>query len=54
MQKYPHITESYTCILKTFAIMFLLLMSFFISFGICSAPKQSKYVTVLVFTYSAI
>ena len=25
MQKYPHITESYACILKMFAIMFLLL-----------------------------
>ena len=54
MQKYPHITESYVCILKIFAIMFLLLINFFISFGMCSPPKLSKYVTVLVFAYNTI
>ena len=29
MQKYPHITESYACVLKMFAIMLLLLTNFF-------------------------
>ena len=37
-----------------FAIMFLLLIKFFISFGMCSTPKLSNYVTVLLFTYNAI
>ena len=46
--------ESYACNLKIFAIMILLLISFLISFGICSTPKLSKYVAVLVFTYNAI
>ena len=54
IQKYPHITESYACILKMLAIMFFLLMIFLISFGICSTPKLSKYVTVLLFTDNAI
>ena len=58
IQKYPHITESYACILKMFVtivnLLVDLLISFFISFGICSTPKLSKYVTVLVFTYNAI
>ena len=54
MQKYPHITESYACILKMLVIMFLLLINFLISFGICSTPKLAKYITVLVFTYNAI
>ena len=53
IQKYPHITESYACILKMFALMFLLLTNALISFGICSAPKESKYVTSLLFTYKA-
>ena len=38
MQEYPHITESDACILKIFAILFLLFIKFLISFGICS-PK---------------
>ena len=41
-QKYPHITESYACILKMFVLMFLLLINVLISFGICSTPKLSK------------
>ena len=40
MQKYPHIPESYTCILWIFAMIFLLPMDFLVSFGICSTPKQ--------------
>ena len=54
IQKYQHITEPYACILKIFAIMFYLLISFLISFGICLTPKLSKYVTVLLFTCNAI
>ena len=54
IQKYPNITESYVCTLKIFVIMFLLLMNFLISFAICSTPKPSNYVTVLVFTCNAI
>ena len=50
IQKYPHITESYACILKMFAVMFLLckaenevrLINVLISLGICSTPKESK------------
>ena len=54
IQKYPHITESYACILKMFVIMFLLLINFLISFAICSTPTLSNYVIVLKFTYNAI
>ena len=54
MQKYPQITESYACILKMFAIMLLLLTNFFTSLEICSIPKESKYVTALLFAYNAI
>ena len=42
IQKYPHIIESYACILKMFVLMFLLLINALISFGICSTPKESK------------
>ena len=42
IQKYPHIIESYACILKIFILMFLLLINVFISFGICSTPIESK------------
>ena len=42
IQKYPHIMESYACILKIFAFMFLLLVNVFISFRICSTPKINK------------
>ena len=54
LQKYPHITESYACILITFVTVLLLLMNFLTSFGMCSTPKLSKYVTILVFTYNSI
>ena len=42
IQKYPHITESYACILEIFAWMFLLPINFLISFGMCSVPKLPK------------
>ena len=42
IQKYPHITDSYACILKMFVLMFLLLINLLISFGICSTPELSK------------
>ena len=54
IQKYSHITESYACILKMFACMFLLPINFLISFGICSTPTLSKYVTLLFNEYKAI
>ena len=53
MQKYLHITESYACILKMFVLMFLFLINALISFRICSMPKESKYVTLLLFTCKA-
>ena len=42
MQKYVPVTESYTCILKMFVLMFLFLINALVSFGICSTPKESK------------
>ena len=46
IQKYPHIIQSYACILKIFNIMFLLcevwLINALISLGMCSTPKESK------------
>ena len=50
IQKYTHIIESYACILKIFAVMFLLckaedevrLINALISLGTCSTPKESK------------
>ena len=52
MQKYPHIIESYACILNIFALIFLLSptaepsslehINLLISLGICSMPKLSK------------
>ena len=54
IQKYPHITESYAFILKMFACAFLLPINFPISFGMCSAPKLSKKVTLLFNAYEAI
>ena len=50
IQKYPHIIESYACILKIFVVMFLFceaedkgqLINALISLGICSTPKESK------------
>ena len=43
MQKYPHITESYVCIIKMFVVMDKERpINALISFGICSSPKLSK------------
>ena len=42
IQKYPHIIESYTCILNILALIFLLPIDLLISSGICSIPKLSK------------
>ena len=43
IQKYPHIIKSYASILKIFvAIDKERLINVFISFGICSTPKESK------------
>ena len=42
IQKYPHIIESYACILKIFVVMFLLSINVLISFGIWSTLKESK------------
>ena len=42
IQKYPHIIESYACILKIFVSMFLLPIIVLISFGIYSTLKLSK------------
>ena len=47
IQKYPHISESYARILKIFATTINLSTNILISFGICSTPKLSKYVTLL-------
>ena len=54
IQKYPHIIESYACTLQIFVVIFFFPMNFVTSFGICSTPKLSKYVTFLVFTYKTI
>ena len=45
IQKYPHITESYACSLKIFAIMCLLLME-------CAQPQS--YQSMSQFCYSHI
>ena len=42
VQKYPHIIESYGCILKIFVFMFLLKINVLIYFGVCSTPKESN------------
>ena len=43
IQKYPHITESYTCILKMFVVIDKEQpINVFISLGTCSSPKESK------------
>ena len=47
MPKYPHISKTSAYILKIFAMIFLLSIQFFISFGMCSTPKLSKYVILL-------
>ena len=48
MQKYPHIFDSWICILKIFFTILLLPINLFISSEMCSARKLSKYGT---FTY---
>ena len=48
IQKYPHITESYACILKMFVFMDKERpIDALISLGISSTPKESKKVTLL-------
>ena len=43
IQKYPHITESYACILKMFVVMDKERpINALISLGISSTPKESK------------
>ena len=42
IQKYPHIIESYACILNILALIFLLSINLLISLGKCSTPKLSK------------
>ena len=42
IQKYPHIIESYACILKSLVFVFLLLINALISFRTCSTSKESK------------
>ena len=39
MLKYPHIIESWVCILKKFVKIFLLSLNAFVSFGMCSMTK---------------
>ena len=42
VQKYPHITDLYACILKIFIMTMDLSIKILISFGICSTTKLSK------------
>ena len=51
---YPHISDIYACIPTIFVMIYLLPISFLISFGICSTPKLSKYVTLSPFTFKDI
>ena len=53
VQTYPHINESFSCILKIFVMIFLFPMNFFNYLGIYSTPNLSKYVVLLSFTYKA-
>ena len=54
IQKYPHITESYACILKIFFATTDLWINILISFGICPTSKLSKWVTLLFNAYKVI
>ena len=62
MQKYPHIIESYACILNILLLIHAIALDFFvsllinllISLGICSIPKLSKSIASLVLTNKAI
>ena len=52
MQKDPHITESYACILKIFVVIDKeRSTNYSISLEICFTPKVSKQVTLLLITY---
>ena len=42
IQKYPHFTESYACILKNIACIFLLPINLLIYFGMWSRQKLPK------------
>ena len=53
IQKYPHITQSYACILKIFAKIIDFSVNILISSGICSTQKLSKWVTLLFNVYKA-
>ena len=46
MQNYLHILESFSCILKKFAMIILFSPNALISFGIYSTPKLSKYFNI--------
>ena len=46
IQNYSNIVESITYILWIFVVVFLLPINFLVSFGICSTPRLSKYVTL--------
>ena len=59
IQKYPHMIESYACILNILLLILLLpttepssleRMNLLISLGICSMPKLSKQIASLVLT----
>ena len=50
IQKYPHIIESFACILEIFVVIRLLPTNFLVSFGIFSTPNLSKYITLSPFT----
>ena len=54
IQKYLDISESYTFVLKIFAVILDTLIKFLISFRMCSNPKLSKYAFVLSLEYRAI
>ena len=58
MQKHPHITEWFACILKMLATLFLFpgnsFMHFLISLGICSTPKLSKQVRLFLLQNNAV
>ena len=54
IQKYPHMIESYVCILNIFVSMFLLPINILISFRIFSTPKLSKWVRLLCNAYKVI
>ena len=54
IQKYPHIIESFACILNMFVFMSLFPINLLISLGICSTPKRSKYIISLFYVYKAI